>query len=300
MEAPLAFCQGIQNLNFNKLKNRRRLYEVARQHSNLMDPVHVIVFFNQGKTNMLTFPEEPFQNWPVNLRHILMRAIFILHTDIDFNTEHKIIITCRMITKYVEMYQSATFWNKFYLDSLPYQPNNSIYSTNERSVCNLYNPVDFKIPSLRRIVMVYLHRNVGFHELISLNKTRIHYHARDYVLSRISNNCLPKHLMNELIHMNGSCSPHFTSMIMNTGAKLNKYHLMVKHNSELHSCLLNINTCIVPFQNKILSRIEAMVLVNEVIKTSEKFDKQKFKEILKTGFIVLNNYDPFYNDHYYD
>ena len=129
MEAPLAFCQGIQNLNFNKLKNRRRLYEVARQHSNLMDPVHVIVFFNQGKTNMLTFPEEPFKNWPVNLRHILMRAIFILHTDIDFNTEHKIIITCRMITKYVEMHQSATFWNKFYLDSLPYQ---LVLSTHDR------------------------------------------------------------------------------------------------------------------------------------------------------------------------
>ena len=298
MDVPFAFYKGERPLNFKKEKNRKKLFKAAQAHSNLMDPVHAIVFFNVGSTTMLTYPQKPFDAWPFVIQQVLMQAIFILHTDIEFNTEHRMIITSRMIRKYVEMYHSTLFWNSFYLSSLSLQEQSKPYVTEMKTQCFLYNPNHFVIPSLRYLVMVYLHRNVGFHELVSLHRTRVHYHARDWAIKRLANNSLPTHLQNELLHMNNSCTQHFTTMVMQRGAQLNKHHLVVKHNSELELILLKAN-CNIPFKHRIFTRVEAMGLVNEAVRAEKKFDKSKFARILKEGFILLHNYDPPYNEIYY-
>ena len=292
MQAPVdirSATKDLKALDFTIEENRKKLFE-ATNKANIMDPLLAIIFFFHENTTMLCYPQNPFHNFPSYLRTLLMTAIFVMNTDIDYNAEKRMIVTKRAVNKFISLYLAKEFWNNKYIFSLQTQDNVEPFTTKIRKPCNLYNPDKFEIPSLRNIVLIYLHRSVGFHELISLNTVRMNYHARDYFLSKRTD--LPKQLVKELLLLNNSCLEHPPGLVLNKGTQLNKRHLIVRRNSQLHMRLLNIN-CPIAFMTKIFTRIEALGLVTKSINYGE-YNRDKINEILESGFTLIENHDPDY------
>ena len=283
--------KNLKELDFTIETNRKKLFD-ATNNANLMDPLLAIIFFFHGNTTMLCYPHNPFHDFPLYLRTLLMTAVFVMYTDIDYNAERKIIVTKRAVNKFIHLYMSKQYWNNIYISSLQTQPNVVPFTTTIRKPCNLFNPNNFAIPTLRNIVLIYLHRSVGFHELISMHTLRINYHARDYVLSK--KNELPTQLIQELLLLNNSCLKHPPGLVLNKGTELNKCHLIVRRNSELHVQLLNID-CPIAFLTKIFTRIEALGLVTRYVRFDGEHNRQKLKDVLESGFALIENYDADYS-----
>lgn len=293
-QAQKHFAMLSKRFNYHHATNRAELYESAKEAEDPSDPITALAFFNQFGQDFKIYPEDQFQNIQASFHTTLMTMIYLIRHYLDFDSPKVMPIYRREIHKLQNILDTRTFYNKIHLKAMTKQQFLELKQrTDGKTICNLYNPEDFQIPSLKRIVQVHLHRELALTTMTNLHKVKKDYSAQQYILHELERkNHLPRPLIAELLHLHINCKHHHTTLTVENGTRINLYHKILRPNSELHYQLV-VGQCPSPLMNRIYSSDEAKVIFIRILRNAN-FNNMEIDIMIKDGFRTIHNYDPDY------
>lgn len=192
-----------------------------------------------------------------------------------------------------------TYYNKVMHNNINQQHNYETRNNNfEEFSCALYDRKSFKIPKLKRIVTIFLHRNLGLRYQQNLTHSICDFSPQLHILENLKRNahCPSTHLK-DLEFLATHCPIHDTNKVTRVNEKhLNKYNILIIQNGEFFHALLSAGVS--PKQlNRIFSVPEIHCLAFDKLYLSPR-DLPKILNYLDTHTIRIQNFDPPYIDYF--
>ena len=164
--------------------------------------------------------------------------------------------------------------------------------------CALFNHNSFKIPKLKHIVTIFMHRNIGIRYQQTITHTICDFSPQAQIIKSLVKNahCPPTHVEN-LLFLAKYCPIHNTSQVTRINEKrLNKYHILIVKNSKFYKELLTAG--ISKFElNKIYCEASIHYLAFDNLYSTGN-DLAKVLNFIENDTVKINNFDPEYDQHF--
>jgi hypothetical protein len=280
-----------------------------RDHDGELSKYHMHIFCHD-KDNYTTHYNSD-KDLPVDINQIgtyyQINKIAVLKALQFGGTNTVLSITAQQHSKLIRILKTENYFNNVCFHSTlksTYAPNinHGLVTIN----CNLYNRKNFKIPTLKKITLIFLHRHTCFSQQYNYVKSSADFSPQFYVFQTLH---IPETLRDQLLTLTVFCRLHKGQVHANANTAMSSHRFYVRNNSAAQTLLIkyaiqhpllqrykNDNASIISGKH-LLTKKEVNILWDICINQSKLINCDLPNRSIDS-FGLIENYDNYSSDYY--